>query len=292
MYDVSGEGWKKHILYGTSKILKLRGPEAHLTGRGRSFFLTIRVFEICRSIILNETSFLAQGNWQSLMTRMWEGDLADEWHPKEALFSYDILLSTQPPVCPILIHCLKQFSPVHSIWDVFKPDATYLGELLDKTLLDLAEDGHALRDALRDWYDHFQIWLKCGIHPSDDPRSALAAIYYHGISIYLSGLYDYRPQFNHINAPSLPFETIQMHVDSILSRTEMALRTTNLAGIMFFFPLRVAGARAVSSNQKSSILRMLKAISGRNFVVADAFTQDLSTFWREKEVAEAQNARI
>lgn len=31
MYDVTGEVWVKHILYGTSSILQFRGPEAHLT---------------------------------------------------------------------------------------------------------------------------------------------------------------------------------------------------------------------------------------------------------------------
>jgi len=190
------------------------------------------------------------------------------------------------------MHSPKQYSLFHSIWNALKPDSTIPGELLDKTLLDLAEDGHAIRSALQNWHDSFQVWSNCGIHPNEDPRSTIAAIYYHGISIYLSGLYDYRPQFNHINAPSLPFETIQMHVENILSRTEIALGTTDLAGILFFFPLRVSGSRAVISMQKSSILRMLKAISGRNFVVADAFTQDLSALWREKEVVEVQNARI
>jgi hypothetical protein len=32
MYDVSGEGWVKHFLYGTSQLLQYRGPERHLTG--------------------------------------------------------------------------------------------------------------------------------------------------------------------------------------------------------------------------------------------------------------------
>jgi hypothetical protein len=91
MYDVSGEGWVKHILYGTSKILQIRGPEAHLTGRGRSFFLTVRPFEICRSLIYSEPSFLSNPDWTSLMTRMWTGDLAKQRLPKEELF--DLMLA-------------------------------------------------------------------------------------------------------------------------------------------------------------------------------------------------------
>jgi hypothetical protein len=58
--------------------------------------------------------------------------------------------------------------------------------------------------------------------------------------------------------------------------TEQALRSTSLAGILFFFPLRVAGARSRSSvvNQ-ARILIMLKEVRKRNFVVADAFVEDL-----------------
>ena len=90
MYDATGESWLRHILHGTSKILQLRGPNAHLTGPGRSFFLTVRVFEICRAIIYSEPSFLCDEDWKSLAEQIWHGDLASEWHPKEALF--DLML--------------------------------------------------------------------------------------------------------------------------------------------------------------------------------------------------------
>lgn len=94
MCDVSGEGWVKHILYGTSKILQVRGPEAHLEGRGRSFFLTFRPFEICRSLIYSEPSFLSEYSWRNLMTRMWDGELAGQWHPKEELFDLIVTCSS------------------------------------------------------------------------------------------------------------------------------------------------------------------------------------------------------
>jgi len=91
MFDNTGDGWVKHILYGTLKILQVRGPDAHLTGPGRSFFLTVRLFEICRSCFYHEPTFLGQADWVSLMERMWEGDLAKEWHPKESLL--DLMIS-------------------------------------------------------------------------------------------------------------------------------------------------------------------------------------------------------
>src|SRR4051812_9851779 len=92
MYDVSGNGWVKHILYGTSRMLQLRGPEAHLTGSGRSFFLTVRIFEISRSLALSEPTFLNEKPWVELMDEMWLEDASD-WHPKEKM--YDLMLETQ-----------------------------------------------------------------------------------------------------------------------------------------------------------------------------------------------------
>jgi hypothetical protein len=94
MFDSTGDGWVKHIFYGTSKILQLRGPKAHLTGPGRSFFLTARLFEICRSCFFPEPTFLDQADWMSLMDRMWEGESASEWHPKESLLDLMIACSS------------------------------------------------------------------------------------------------------------------------------------------------------------------------------------------------------
>lgn len=91
MYDTTGEGWIKHVLYGTSQLLKLRGPSACLEGSGRSFFLTMRLFEICRALIYNESTFLEEPAWTSMMQQMWPEGSSEEWHPVESLF--DLVIS-------------------------------------------------------------------------------------------------------------------------------------------------------------------------------------------------------
>ena len=93
MHDVSGDGWVKHILYGTSKILQIRGPDAHMTGPGRSFFMTIRVFEICRSLIYSKPTFLCEESWLRLVRRIHEEDKSIDWHPKEELFDWMLACS-------------------------------------------------------------------------------------------------------------------------------------------------------------------------------------------------------
>lgn len=92
MYDITGDGWVKHILYGTSRILQLRGPKAHVKGAGRSFFLAIRVFEICRALIYSDSTFLSEKAWVNLSELIWDGE-ENDWHPKETLFDLMTLCS-------------------------------------------------------------------------------------------------------------------------------------------------------------------------------------------------------
>ncbi|KAL5317137.1 hypothetical protein ACEPPN_014231 [Leptodophora sp. 'Broadleaf-Isolate-01'] len=259
MYDVTGSGWVKHILYGTSRMLQLRGPEAHLTGRGRSFFLTVRIFEISRSLTFSEPTFLNEKPWVELMDRMWVDDASD-WHPKEKM--YDLMLET---------HWLGE-----KVWNVVREDTEVPSHRVDEALIDLATKGIFLRQTIDNWYKSFTDF---SISLENDPWSLLATIYYHAISIYLTGLFDYRPQFNTIPFPNLSPATIQAHVCSIISQTMLALSTTNLAGALFVFALRVAGARAVKEEQRREILGMLAEISTRSFVVAEAFKADLEELW-------------
>ncbi|RFU34913.1 hypothetical protein B7463_g1372, partial [Scytalidium lignicola] len=262
MYDVSGEGWIKHMLYGTSSILQARGPAAHLSGPGRLFFITVRVFEICRALIYMEPTFLCTPPWVSLMKDIWDGDLLAYWHPKEELFDS-------------MLECLDLSLNVMNILKKY----LNLGQAPDNILFDLALAGHRIQSNLNEWHLRFQQWGKQAFATSSDEQSLLASTYYHAISIFLSGIFDYNMEFNHIITPALPLKVIQFHVTNILDLAELILHTTRLSRVLLFFPLRVAGARARTTLQKGMILLMLKEISTRSFIVADAFTTDLQRLW-------------
>ncbi|KAH8801526.1 hypothetical protein F5884DRAFT_806983 [Xylogone sp. PMI_703] len=263
MYDASGEGWIKHMLYGTSKILQARGPAAHLSGPGRLFFITVRVFEICRALIYLEPTFLTSPPWISLMKTMWDGDLVAYWHPKEDLFDS-------------MLDCLDLSLNVMNVLKKYLD----LGQAPpDSILFDLALAGHRIQSDLNEWYLRFQLWGRQTLTNNTDERSLLASTYYHAISIFLSGIFDYNMEFNHIITPALSFDAIQFHVTNILDLAEVILHTTRLSRVLLFFPLRVAGARARTTMQKKMILMMLSEISTRSFVVAGAFTTDLQKLW-------------
>ncbi|KAH1597687.1 hypothetical protein KXX16_009425 [Aspergillus fumigatus] len=170
------------------------------------------------------------------------------------------------------------------VWDLLKPDSNHPSMLLHKTLLELAAEGFIVRSALHDWYATFQKWSADTGTPTHNPQSILATIYFHSISIYLSGIFDYRAQFNEIPTPTISPAVVQNHVDAILRMAEIALKTTALASVLFFFPLRVAGARVTAAAETESIHAMFRDISARGFVVADAFTADLRSLWRRKGI--------
>jgi hypothetical protein len=271
MYDMSGEGWVRHFLYGTSKILQLFGPERCLSNLGRQFFLTIRVFEISRALIFTEETFLSDESWQSLMAQMWGSDTANDWHPKEALFN----LMTS---CSAL--GIRSMTLIRSFSDLSQKEQ-------QRQLQAIAADGLDLQLSLHGWGTAATSWWAPSA-PAEDVQMTLSLIFYNAITIYLSGLFDYFPYWHerHILSPIILRSEVEERLQMIMTGVDHALKHTNLAGVLFMFPLRVAGARAKTVEQRSLIEGMLNNISKRGFVVADSFVVDLKQVWDHKTAPE------
>jgi hypothetical protein len=139
-----------------------------------------------------------------------------------------------------------------------------------------ASEGLDIQMKLRMWYSDFLKWTAV---TARDPQSTIALIYYHATTIFLSGMFDYYHSWYKDPTPTIPLDEVQEHVTAILDLSEVALFTTNLSWLLFFFPLRVAGARARSLEDQRRILTMLGDISRRRFVVADSFVLDLNAWW-------------
>jgi hypothetical protein len=268
MFDATGEGWIKHFLHGTSALLQYRGPAAHLSSAGRRFFLTIRVFEISRALIYSSETFLAQEEWRSLPEKLWSGDQAKDWHPKEALFDLMTTCSTLG---------VQAMNAIRNMTDC----AEISNEIV---LRELAADGFLLRSELSAWRTSSSEWSLCFQSRFPQEQIKLALAYYNAISIFLSGIFDYHSHWRDhgISTATLSGSEIQAHVSAILEVVGLGLKEGSLAGILFFFPLRVAGARARTSKQKLEIARLLHLISARGFVVAQAFVMDLNELWNSK----------
>jgi hypothetical protein len=148
-----------------------------------------------------------------------------------------------------------------------------------------ATEGIRLQSALSNWKSTALTWSATSSMRTADLQMMLATIYHHAISIYLSGTFDYFPYWDEIGipTPSISSSQVQAHVKAILGMVATALNETNLAGILFLFPLRVAGARAQSLEHRVEIARMLGVITQKGFIVADAFTMDLDELWERKK---------
>ena len=89
MLEPSESNWEKHFLYGTSRLLQLLGPEWCMVGSNQECFLTLRIFEISRALIYNDSTFLAESKWIELTDTVRNNSNYLD-HPKEEL--YDVMI--------------------------------------------------------------------------------------------------------------------------------------------------------------------------------------------------------
>ena len=254
-------------------MLRLQRPET-LTcpdlynSQRRSFFLATRILEISRSLIFSSPSFLSRPEWTAAIAKLWEGEGAALWHPKEALFDM-----------------LPQISELSIRTAHFCEDAPQLSlHTRDSLVNSLAKEGLVLQASLQQWWGvDVATWGKANGQGKPDTELLISHIYYHAISIYLSGTYDYHPYWTCADAPILARGTIDRHVSEIL-RISYELLAQGVAGFLLFFPLRVAGARAMDDRSRNTILSLLHMTARRGFVVAEAFTVDLSELWARKDM--------
>ncbi|KAJ5103110.1 fungal-specific transcription factor domain-containing protein [Penicillium argentinense] len=120
-----------------------------------------------------------------------------------------------------------------------------------------------------------------------DPNSfnQVAMLYQQGMLIYLSGQYDYRPELGTLpaNVPRRTGTEIQTHVLRILDLTPHLLNKSNFAEVMYLFPLRVAGARAVDFVTRSKVIGLARRIAERGFRVTERVLSDLQLLWRFRD---------
>jgi hypothetical protein len=261
MYDPTGEGWIKHTMFGTSRILQHLGPEAFRSGLGLSFFNQMKMFEVSRSLLFSESSFLVEKPWMSLMHANTIMGLDD--HPIHDLLNFMIRCSD---------HCARALSYLEGV------DKTTLSLVEIQHLQEYALEGFELRLTLYDMdtqlstYDH---------KANKDNRTIMAKIYLAATSIFLSGVYDYRSIWLEcLGATSaLPRIFIEQHVSTILDLTEFAMQKTNLSKLLFLYPLRVACPRVWTDKQKDRLISMFGAVQ-KSVAVAHVFVAEVEELWR------------
>ncbi|KAH0595117.1 hypothetical protein MHUMG1_06866 [Metarhizium humberi] len=289
MNDATGHGWQQHIIHGTSMALKHSGPTSCRSGPGFAFFIQARIFEISRTILFNEPTFLTEPEWVSLSRDM----LTDEKNlagSKNTWTSLDSLLDIMVMCSSLCVRAEAFIRGQGSSQDMPSSDSDAMA---------ISQDGHLLREALRSWS---AAYIPDAALPSPstsstsnkdpenirhcaaDPSTLLARVFYASISIYLSGVFDYElPHWQRRNlpVPALDQATVAQHVCAILTFTDTGLNHTALSPVLFLFPLRIAGARSCRQWQRDRVGALLDHI-GIAYAVASAIRADLAQVWKER----------
>lgn len=273
MRDHTGENWLAHFLNGTGTLLRLQGPDflGHQDKRAehcQTFFFSARIFEISRALIYTRPTFLAAPEWSTAIEAYWTRHV-DTWTPKEILF--DML----PRFVDLAMRTLD-FVDQAEINERPGPEQ-------DQRASSLAQEGLLLRSVLLHLY--MDSLLPASLDNQDKSLEILlASVYYHTISIYLDGVFSYHMPFTAAHAPASPIldrTAIGDHVANILNLSQELL-AQGTAGILLFFPLRVAGARASNHGLQTKILILLHTIVQRGFMVASSFVEDLNRLWVQR----------
>jgi hypothetical protein len=142
-----------------------------------------------------------------------------------------------------------------------------------------ASRGFKLRSNLLSWEETVR---HSKVQGSTEYEMQISWVFYSAISIFLSGVFDYSTTWtmNGISAPTLSEVEIQQHVQKMLTASTVALKTSNLSALLFLFPLRIAGARAVNIEQRTQIQGLLAEIAC-NFKAAEAFISQLRALWAD-----------
>ncbi|KFX86878.1 hypothetical protein V490_08756 [Pseudogymnoascus sp. VKM F-3557] len=263
--DPSGEGWVKHMLHGTSMILRLSSPDKNMSSLRRTFYGIFRMLEASRALLYGEATILAEDSWVNFHKELVSAD--EIWDPIEEILALMIRCST------FNIRAQHIVSQIPELQRYTDPAVSALGF-----------EGLAIQDAMFAW--HAQALSLLGNTIGDGSQLLLALAYYNALLIFLSGNFDYYPYWTAPNAPILPKSEVTAHVAAILQLTDAALKTSRLAGALMFFPLRVAGSRAGGKQQRSEILGMLSRVAQKGFVVAGRIRDDLQEVWLERGMIE------
>ncbi|OGE47451.1 hypothetical protein PENARI_c044G04319 [Penicillium arizonense] len=259
--DDSGEGWVKHMLYGTSKMFQLAGPSDCMSSARRIFYDLFRILEASRALLYNEETILSQECWVLLQKTL--SSNASRWEPMEEIITIMIQTST---------FSLRAAAIIKMI-----PEAE---RFTDPSVALLAAEGLNAQDTIYNW--HTQTLLQLA---QDGPTeySNLALLYYHALLIFLSGNYDYFPYWDKIPAPVLSPAEISEHLVAILDLSGEVLCHSKIPGVMLFFPVTVAGSRARRVEQRSKVLNLLDWVFCQGFVVANRIRDGLLERWAERD---------
>ncbi|KAF3056906.1 hypothetical protein CFAM422_012570 [Trichoderma lentiforme] len=255
MSESSGEGWAKHMFYGTSKVLQLAGPDAYASSLQRRLLNAFRVLEANRTIMFGDATFLSESEWRVYNSIN-----------HETAETPDFTASITELMIQTSAFSKRLFEQIESI-----PEEE---RLFSPTITALAHEGTELDRKIRNWCDSFSL-------PPDptDHFIQLALAKYHAVRLFHCRNFSYYTCWHPGTIPQLDQREIDACVAAIVDLCDKILESSNIPGAIILFPLRMAGAHSKFEWQRNNVRNLLKRIHNSGFVVAERIQIDLFEFW-------------
>lgn len=142
----------------------------------------------------------------------------------------------------------------------------------------LGWQGLELQTDLEDW---FRIQKETGA-TSDHDR--LAEVYYHTLTLFVARNYTYYDFWQDMPRPKLTSDQQSQHISSIVTLLQGLCKDLTISGVLFLFPLRVAGSLATDAATKAEIFQLLDTVHRQGFVVAQRVRVDLEELYTAQAI--------
>lgn len=266
MYDTTAVAWHAHMGFGSSVLLEVFGPLSFCCGRSLSIYREMRLFEISRSVLSSEPTLLAQENW--LLHDEVCRTLVSDWGLLETAFDLLLRCSTLSQRSVRRRSRLRDTDP-----DVtFRRAIAYTNSQNHEhtsthslTLRDFSQKGEHLHSQLTSF--------ACSLVESTAYDASAAWMYYHAISLYLSGIFDHTLPGILPVAQSSDHE-IMVHIDGILEHSDEVLQQSQVSHIFLLLPLRIAGNRCGNTGRCREVLKRVEILQNQ-FAIARTVRDEL-----------------
>ncbi|KAL3451394.1 fungal-specific transcription factor domain-containing protein [Aspergillus insuetus] len=259
----------------------------------RAFYDIFRVCEASRALPHNETTILSEPTWHRFQ-QAHQGS-RDRWNPLEEITTLMLDASAFNLRCVYRKSYYSQVVLTHTFADSSRNTISRISEeerATNPSVLCLAVDGQRLQRAICDWHDHALAHLsQAHHHPTTKPNINLALLKYHALLLFLSGGPDDSfPNWINLPSPALTQSETCDHVTLILDLSEQVLRHGSAPGVLLFFPLTIAGCRAIREDQRGRVLSILDRVRCSGFGTAKRVSETILQCWARRD-AEGRGCR-
>lgn len=145
---------------------------------------------------------------------------------------------------------------------------------------EVVAEGFRLRAAFEAWNSQYGQPVITEYNENDEAR-LLSQIWYRGMSVYLSGCFDF--EMAHwrrlkLTTPNLSVVVIAQYMDDIFRLTEMVLSKSTLSPLLILYPVAITGMRSTDPAMRQMTLQFIERAE-RQYTAAGLVQTSVSRTW-------------